>query len=494
MELLPFQRQVVEETLTRFGGSALLALEMGCGKTPISIEITKSLVYKKAVRIQHPSVLTCPFRALVICPASLRLNWIKEVRSWWPEMRTVIIDGQRSVIPYTREIVICSYEYAAKHSVELTAQKFDVCLADESTYIKNPKAKRTQAIIPIFQAAKYKLLLTGTPILNRPIELYSQLSALGVSYGTYWQFAKKYCNAHQTRFGWDVSGASNIAELNYKLKTTCMIRRLKAEVLSELPEKNRCRISIGGLGRCPKGKALENVALKALKWANWNISLALDKLRGKEYNFSQCFFEAYSELGEAKSQAAGDIVAQFADNDQIVCFAHHKIVIKSIAAWLDKSKLSFGVITGDTPMAERQKTVEAFQAGKLRVVVCSITAASTGITLTAASNMIIAELPLTPGMALQAEDRIHRIGQKNAATIRYLCADNTLDDSLWRMITNKSQVSNSVIDGVNGSTFDDVGISETNGYWGMVEDLLKRLVDEHAQTIIDVSVNQSLSF
>lgn len=481
LELLPFQKQVVEETLTRFGGSAFLALEMGCGKTPISIAVAK-LLWKEVGA-------TC--QVLIVCPASLRLNWVKEIRAWWPEMYPILLDTKT---PLRGRVFVCSYECASKRAAELALFKFNLCIADESHFLKNPKAKRTQAIVPIFQSAKYKLLLTGTPILNRPIELYSQLSALGVSYGTYWQFAKKYCNAHQTRFGWDVSGASNIAELNHKLKSTCMIRRLKADVLSELPEKNRCRISIGGLGRCPKGAALENVARTVLKSVNWNISLALDKLRSKEYNFSQCFFEAYSELGEAKSQAAGDIVAQFAENDQIVCFAHHKIVIRSIAAWLDKCGISYGVITGDTPMVERQQTVEAFQSGRLRVVVCSITAASTGITLTAASNMIIAELPLTPGMALQAEDRIHRIGQKNAATIRYLCADNTLDDSLWRMVTNKSQVSNSVIDGVNGSTFDDVGISETNGYWGMVEDLLKRIVGERAQTVIDVSVNDSLSF
>lgn len=478
-ELLPFQEQVVDETFKRFNGRALFALEMGCGKTPIAIRAARRFVKQNALDgPQYPIV--------IVCPASLRLNWLREVERFWPDVKSAAVIETKTPLAY--QVMILSYEQAAKRFKELMLRKPVVCIADESHYLKNPKAARTRAMQYLFKSTPCRLLLTGTPILNRPIELWAQLDLLGQSFGTYWQFAKRYCNAHQTRFGWDVSGASNIQELNYRLNQTCMIRKLKSEVLSELPDKTRSRVSVGGLGRTPKGAAMAKLCRDVLRRSGWNVGETLNKLRSKEYNFTQCFFEAYSELGEAKAQAAGDVALQFSEGSQLVVFAHHRAVIDVIYNTV-KAERKAGVITGDTKLEERQRLVDEFQAGKLEVLVLSITAASTGLTLTAASNMLIAELPLTPGLAFQAEDRIHRIGQKNAALIRYLCADNTIDDSLWRMISNKAEIAGAVIDGKLNTAFSETEVSETNGYWAQIEDLLNKIKSEYANNRTPQDIN-----
>jgi SWI/SNF-related matrix-associated actin-dependent regulator 1 of chromatin subfamily A len=423
---------------------------------------------------------------IVVCPASLRLNWEREIENWgaalFPKSRnihnskTIVVRNGKTKIERCAFIII-SYEQATSRVLELAGLMPDTIVVDESHYIKNRTARRTKAIVALCRLAKNCLLLSGTPMLNRPIELWCQLEALKFSLGSYWEYAKRYCGAFQGKFGWDVSGASNLGELNQKLLNNVMIRKRKADVLTELPEKRKCKISVGGLGKSPNGKALYDLCLKALKKSDFSVALAMEWLRKQNNIAADCVFSAYSELAALKADTASEIMLQLLESgNPLVVFAHHKTMIHVLCKALSEKGIPFSSITGDTALEDRQRCVDDFQTGKIKCCVLSITAASTGLTLTAASDMLITELPFAPGIALQAEDRIHRIGQKESVMIRYLCADNTLDDGLWRIINTKNRIANQTLDGIRSSDFDASTESVLGGYWNLVEGILNEIV------------------
>lgn len=467
--LRPFQAYVVSAIIRKYNGRALLALEMGLGKTICAIEY---------IRRANPS------RTVIVCPASLKLNWKSELEKWGYSGAQVI----KSKEPFLSRIVILSYEMAAKRALEIAMEQPECMILDESHYIKNHKAIRTKQLVPLCRRARHCLLLTGTPILNRPVELFSQLAALNVNLGlkSFFEFARRYCAAHKTRFGWDFNGSSNVAELNKKLVDSCMIRLRKDEVLKELPAKARCKIVVEGVGKRP-ASGLAALCQEALKQTRFNVGAALEKLRGMKNDVSSVLFKAYAEIGAAKLSAASDIVAEAATQAPIVAFAHHRAVVHGIATHAVKAGLKVAVIDGDTPIEARQKAVEEFQAGNLNAVICSITAASTGLTLTKARDMFICELPFSPGLALQAEDRIHRIGQSAGVLIRYLVAAGTLDEALWKMLDRKAGTGHAIIDGARHSEFAELSEVTHGNHWDVVSELLKELALENDEPKILVA-------
>lgn len=368
-------------------------------------------------------------------------------------------------------------------SSKSNARYFDLKLDRYHNYIangvivhncKNRNARRTKAVVALCRLSRYCLLLSGTPMLNRPIELWCQLEALNFSLGNYWAYAKKYCAAFRGKFGWDVTGSSNLGDLNQKLLANVMVRKRKSEVLTELPDKRRVRISVGGLGRSPHGTALKTLCEKALKKCG-SVPSALEWLRSRKNEISECVFSAYSELATLKAETACEIALQLLESgNPLVIFAHHKTMIQALCKAVGE-KYPFGSITGDTPLETRQRCVDDFQSGKIKCCILSITAASTGLTLTAATDMVIAELPFAPGVALQAEDRIHRIGQKESVLIRYLCADNTLDDGLWGIINSKNRIANHALDGIRETDFDNAQEHALGSYWITVEAILTEI-------------------
>lgn len=465
MELYPFQKKALSQIVTRFNGKALVALEMGLGKTPVAIAAMKEY-----------SAYPC----VIVCPASLRLNWAAEIQKWSGLSATVIRKGTDEI---AGEIIIFSYEAAAKRALEIAMLRPKLVVLDESHYIKNDKAIRTRQLVPVCRAAKYCLLLTGTPILNRPVELWTQLKALNVNFAQdFWHFARRYCKAYKGRFGWDFSGASNVSELNNLLLGSCMVRELKKNVLTDLPDKRRARIIVDAPIKTASSSALAALCEKALRACDFSIGKALERLRKvANSEISSALFKAYSEIGIKKAAQAADIVCDMAKAEPLVVFAHHKAVIAAIAESLKKSKLGYRIIDGDTPLDERQKSVVGFQNGEFPVILCSITAASTGLTLTRATNMIMVELPWSPGVALQAEDRIHRIGQKEAVTIHYLVAPGTLDEAMWKSLNRKASVGHSILDNVAVSEFEGVSDTAAGGYWNVVQSVLEDMVPAERQ-------------
>ena len=228
-KLLPFQKEGVA-----FGrkveGRVLIADEMGCGKSAQAIRLCLDYADEAPV--------------LIVCPASLRYTWAHEIEKWLPSLapsEVSIAKGRADREAVARKFVrfvIVTYSLFTESSQVASAvrqRKFRVVVVDESHSLRTRDSQRTKLLLPIMKNASRLLLLSGTPALARPVELYAQVHALDEKeFGTYSTYTKRYCNARRGRFGWDVTGCSNAHELHSKLAKV-MVRRLKRDVLSQLP-------------------------------------------------------------------------------------------------------------------------------------------------------------------------------------------------------------------------------------------------------------------
>jgi SWI/SNF-related matrix-associated actin-dependent regulator 1 of chromatin subfamily A len=204
-------------------------------------------------------------RVLVICPASVKVSWKREIEKWSSRPRTIqILEGKKSSIEDT-EYTIVNYDLLSSKAVllPLLSRSYDLLVCDEAHYIKNLSAKRTKCVYfpkALSSRAKRIWLLTGTPVLNRPIELYSHLKSLIPErlgpYQSYIRYAHRYCGAYEGKWGMDVSGATNLPELS-NILSTFMLRREKKDVLKDLPEKTYQNIYLPKVGEIKKLSIME---------------------------------------------------------------------------------------------------------------------------------------------------------------------------------------------------------------------------------------------
>eukprot|EP00986_Skeletonema_menzelii_P008167 scaffold3356_cov154-Skeletonema_menzelii.AAC.17 len=461
-------------------GRILCADEMGLGKTITSLAIMSA--YQQS-----------EWPLLILCPASLRYTWPSEIEKflpWISSQSTYVVRGADDVTfaqhivnwrrkkteqnkekkpPY--QIVICTYSLLQnRFAVSKAIQncRFECVIADESHNLKQKDSQRCQLALPIMKQSKRLVLLSGTPALNRPVELFSQLTALdpsgkmfpGSGNMSYSQYTKRYCNARQTRFGYDVKGISNADELHQCLKKV-MLRRLKSEVLQDLPSKQRSIVPIK-----MKDKDKQQDSLYIME--DWNAaSKALDRIsdldaddvaRAAKNESRRAMMQAYQASGIAKASAVAEYIIDWlrgCDSTQkLVVFAHHKDVMDCLQEAITKEfkgKLGLIRIDGSVSPLERASCVKSFQTNKsVRLALLSMTAAGVGLTLTASSNIIFAELHWTPGVLAQAEDRCHRIGQPNSVNVTYcICKDEDLsiDMVIWKMLSNKTGNLSKIVDG-----------------------------------------------
>jgi SNF2 family DNA or RNA helicase len=438
-DLRPFQKAGVAFAKDR--ASVLIADEMGLGKTIQAIAI---LAIKQALP------------AIVICPASLKLNWAKEVATWLPG-KLIKVYGLKGKLkaeygPDSADIHVINYDIVTKHLDLLLALDAQALVLDESHYCKNPKAQRTKAIKKLARKIKYKILLSGTPVLNKPVELWPQLEIMGQAerFGNYWRFGKRYCGGKQTPWGWDFSGASNLGELNQILRSTCMIRRLKSQVLKELPAKQRTDVYVELSNRTDYNRAERD-------FFDWLVDKYASELEGLptaerermafERALSVAVHESLIKAGECrrlagmgKIKAVVEWIRDFldsSDSEKLVVFASHKIVQQSLLKEFPDSVHIFG----DDGPEDRQQAVDEFQSSpEKRIIICSIQAANMGVTLTAASTMVFAELDWTPSVMSQAEDRIHRIGQENHVQIYRFIGKGTIDEHILETLEKKQDI------------------------------------------------------
>ncbi|XP_052190189.1 uncharacterized protein LOC127799931 isoform X4 [Diospyros lotus] len=452
-KLLPFQRDGVRFIL-QHGGRVLLADEMGLGKT------LQAIAFATCIRESWP--------VLVLTPSSLRLHWASMIQQWldipssdilvvlsqWGGSNrggfTVVYSNTKGSIHLDGIFNVISYDIVPKLQNTIMASEFKVVIADESHFLKNAQAKRTSASLPILQKAQYAILLSGTPALSRPIELFKQLEALYPNvYKNVHEYGNRYCKGGI--FGL-YQGASNHEELHNLMKATVMIRRLKKDVLAELPVKRRQQVF---LDLAEKDMRQINALFRELEVVKSKIKACQSKEDADSLKFSEknLINKIYTDSAEAKIPAVLNYLETIVEADcKFLIFAHHQSMIDSIHQFLQKKKVSCIRIDGSTPAALRQSLVTDFQEkNAIKAAVLSIKAGGVGLTLTAASTVIFAELSWTPGDMIQAEDRAHRIGQVSSVNIYYLLANDTVDDIIWDVIQSKLENLGQMLDGQENS-------------------------------------------
>ncbi|KAJ8636242.1 hypothetical protein MRB53_010509 [Persea americana] len=448
-KLLPFQRDGVRFVL-QHGGRALLADEMGLGKTLQALAITA------CIRESWP--------VLVLAPSSLRLHWASMIQQWLNISSTdisvvlsqcggsnrggfrILYSNAKNTIQLDGIFNIISYDVVPKLQQVLLASDFKIVIADESHFLKNPQAKRTTASLPILKKAEYTILLTGTPALSRPIELFKQLEALYPEvYKNVHEYGNRYCKGGI--FGL-YQGASNHEELHNLMKATVMIRRLKREVLFELPVKRRQQVFLD----------LDEKDMKPIRALFRELEVVKNKIKACQseeeveslkYSEKTLINKIYTDSAEAKIPTVLDYLGTVIEAGcKFLIFAHHQPMINSVHQYLLKRKVPCIRIDGSTPSSSRQALVTEFQEKEsIRAAVLSIKAGGVGLTLTAASTVIFAELSWTPGDLIQAEDRAHRIGQVTSVNVYYLIANDTADDIIWDVVQSKLENLGQMLDG-----------------------------------------------
>ncbi|RWS05274.1 SWI/SNF-related matrix-associated actin-dependent regulator of chromatin subfamily A-like protein 1 [Dinothrombium tinctorium] len=453
--LFAFQKEGIIFGIHR-NGRVLIADDMGLGKTVQALGL--ACWYKE------------DWPLLIVCPSSIRYQWKKSILYWVENVReediVVISNGKQDVTKSL--IIIVSYDILTKMKKAIMSCKIQFVILDESHFIKNDTASRTKATIEIMKKVKRVVLLSGTPALSRPIELFTQISTIDhKTFSSKVDFGLRYCGGYMTKWGYDFRGSSNTEELKVLLESTVMIRRLKSDVLDQLPPKRRIVVMLNvGLGEESRRQMQ-------------NFSQGLTQIKqglGSKYNphmFKKMLFEWYNISAEVKLNAVCDYVKSLVDKEKkFICFAHHRIIIDGIAEMLENKNCSYIRIDGTTPPKTRQDCCDYFQEhDECKVAIIGIAAAGVGINLTAAQLVVFAELSWNPGLLTQAEDRAHRIGQNDSVLVEYLRASNTVDDFIWPMIKKKLQVLNDV--GLSKENFKDTGITDAN----------QKLIDDFLATI-----------
>ena len=452
-DLYGFQRAGIAYAVEH--GRTLIADEMGLGKTVQALS---------TVELQNA------YPVLVVVPAVVKLNWLREARRWIPG-RTVQVAEGRKPRTITADILVINYDILPYWTEEVRKHGWNAVIFDESHYLKNAKAKRTKAAKTIAHTIPLRLLLTGTPVLNRPVELTSQLDVLGRldDFGGFWTFVQRYCAATKNPWGWDFTGASNLEELHAKLRETCFVRRTKAQVLGDLPAKQKITMPVE-FDRTHYEEVERDlkVWLKERILADEEWRRRLSTMADEDIEAARLAFHKEQGLGRAKTLVMIEALKQASatakmpavcawttsfleGGRKLVLFAHHKAVVNGIADCIREAGYSVVTITGDTAPEDRQNNVDRFQNDPdVRLLVANIAAGGVGITLTAASDVAFAELPWRPGDLTQAEDRCHRIGQTETVTAWYLLAANTIEEKIAGMLDNKRAVVDETTDGTPG--------------------------------------------
>ena len=394
----------------------LLADEMGVGKTIQAI----SLCY--LYREEWP--------VLIVCPGSMKYLWKGEIQTWlgFKDHRINVLNSSKQKISEEAYFYIISYDLVSHILKKLKKMKFNFVILDEAHCIKNRDTIRAKNILPIAIRAKRLILMTGTPLLAKPLEGYPLLYALRPDLFPYFkQYAYRYCDPQPTPFGISWSGTSNTKELHWLL-STLMVRRLKKEVLNKLPPKRR-----------------QKVEIKTDKEILEKIKETRTKVKGRNGTL-----QAYTLTSTAKKDGVCEYVHDILTDseEKIIVFAYHHEMMNCVEDLLKKENIDYIRIDGSTKQDKRYEYVKYYQNKKeCRVAIVSIIAGSTGITLNKAHIVIFAELTWTPSIMIQAEDRAHRIGQKsNFVDIKYLYGPGTLDDFILDTLQKKLVIVSTTID------------------------------------------------
>lgn len=444
------------------GGRALIADEMGLGKT------VEALSWLELHPENRP--------VLIICPSSLKVNWYRETEKWLTNPDVTILEG---ITPYsfTGNIVIINYAILNAWIKNLKDFNFKTIIVDEAHKLKNTKAQRTKAFKKLNRQVKYLIGLTGTPIESKPIEIYNIVQAINPTlFPNYYAFIHKYCGAKRNIRGeLDTNGATNTKELHSILKRTVMIRRLKANVLKDLPPKQIVNVPLSIQNRSDyndaESKFIEFVKSKYEGTATKDIKDELKTFAKRhkidvdddlsEEQIKTLVKEKIGKISAAPALAQIEFLKQLAvhgkidevinwvetfldSGEKLVLFAIHRKIVQRVHEHFKGSVK----IDGSSSPTKRQEAVDKFQNDPdTKLLVANMQSGGVGLTLTAASNVAIVQLPWSPSIMDQAIDRVHRITQKHQVTAWKLTAENTIEERIDAILTKKRKVITQIIDG-----------------------------------------------
>lgn len=424
-------------------------------------------------------------RVLVICPASVKINWARELEKWLIRPAHVAICYGNKPYPETADILIVNFDIVNRYAAQFRAQPWDLLIVDECQYLQsgsrsrrgryilggsaytreNGKKVKIDETTPI--PARRSVFLSGTPIRNKPLNIYPILRYLDPArWGNFMMFAKRYCAAEQeeiyiaggggeTKWVWNFSGASHLDELQRILRETIMVRRLKVDVLKELPPKTKQMIITEPNQEQRAILKREAALFEPHKEKRERLELEMAFAQAQEDNaayaravsglqsLDDVLFTEMSalrrELGVSKIPNIIEHVTDCLESvEKVTVFVHHHEVANRVfEAFRDYGAV---ILTGQQTATQKQVAVDSFQSGSARVFVGSILAAGVGINLFASSLAIFAEQDWVPGNMDQAADRLHRIGQTNNVLCQYLVVDGSMDAKLAQTVLAKEQV------------------------------------------------------
>ncbi len=429
-----YQREVVYD-VEDFGGRSMLALDTGLGKTLISLWTLKRQ------RIES-------FPAVVVCNASTKYQW--EMEACRVGIRPTVLEGQkvpervgrRSTPP---RLTIVNYDILRFWLPVLLKQGVSTLIIDECQATANRASQRSKACTKLAKAAKHVIALSATPLLNRPAELWPTLHMIRPDlYPSFYQFAHRFCRPRRTPWGWDYSGASNLDILNTTLNRQLLVRRLKKDVLKDLPDKIRCIVPVPLSNPKEYELARDDFFgwLKKTRPDRVTSALKAQQLAQISYLLQLC--------AKLKLRAVVEWCNKFLDetNEKLVIFAIHTKMIEALNRRVGGGR--HVIVNGSVTGRDRKAAVDQFQRDpRTRVFIGNIQAASTGVDglQRASSTSVIAELPWRPGDLYQLEGRTHRIGQDATAYYHYLIAHGTIEERLCRALQDKQEVIRTVLDG-----------------------------------------------
>lgn len=432
-------------------GGVMICDSMGLGKTCQALATVEA---------------TGSFPALFVVPASLRRNWQREATKWLPHRSNLVITGQTPRSDYPADIVICNYDILPHHAEALKSEGFRAMVLDESHAIKNPKSQRTKACLALSEGPEVKLCLSGTPLPNKPGELLPQLQFLGRlnDLGGRRDFWYRYCQ--------DYVSPGALVQLHEQLRQTCYVRRTKVDVLPELPAVQIAQLE-AEISRAASREvgSTQDEAIDALLEMRSTTGEEQAEARGAALG---ALSKIRRQLGVAKIPAAVEWIREFhaAGGGKLVCFAHHVEVQEGIAAEFPGAARIVAGMDGNDLMAE----VDRFQSDpNCRLIVVSLMAGSVGLTLTAASHMLITELPWVPKDLQQAHGRCYgRVNDAHGLNAYHLLAPGTLDERVAEILERKLRVTTAVQD---GQVLDEVQASRS-----ILGELIESLLADLAPT------------
>jgi SWI/SNF-related matrix-associated actin-dependent regulator 1 of chromatin subfamily A len=443
--LFPFQHESVQFLKER--KYALLALEQGLGKTIVAIAAAKALREEKM---------------LVVCPASVKYNWEREIKAWDQAASVYIINGSTwKSVP--AKYTIINYDLIHKPGIakHLLKMQFDILILDEAHFLKSSRAKRTRTVYShngLADNAVRVWLMTGTPVLNRPVEIFPMLrrfmpERLG-KYADYMAFTKRFCAAYQGKWGWDDTGASHLEELASYLDGF-MLRRLKKDVMKDLPDKIFQKIVFDA----------PTAAVKTL-------------VKKERELYREDMLGAFSTLRQDVGLAKLPMVVEHLENlleetDKVIIFAHHRKVLEGLKHRLKDHNpvLLYGGLTAQ----QKQRVIDDFVTDKnKRVFLGQIDAAGIGIDglQKVANTVVFAEISWVPGQIKQAIDRCHRIGQVNKVLVQFLMMKGGIDEQIYDSLGEKTRVIKKVVESSITHIEEDAEMAKHT-----LEDNIERIAD-----------------